>query len=181
MWEKFRQGVTCEAERIRWDDKTLSVGLVADITCSDVKCGGQSRPGGQGSGDLRRLSVEFEDVVMTDDSEWLCRNHLGGVLSINRRAFVPTDTLLKWKETCRGDKDLLSLCESNLKVPLRGLSLGPLKSGGMTAGWAQTHRQEQRRAFLKHAENIETELCLRSAGLGPSRAGVEETEGQRVK
>lgn len=48
-------------------------------------------------------------------------------MSINRHVFVPSDTLLKWNETSRGDKDLLSLCESNLKVPLRRLSFCSLK------------------------------------------------------
>lgn len=31
------------------------------------------------------------------------------LLCTNRLVFVPTDTLLKWNETRRGDKDLLSL------------------------------------------------------------------------
>lgn len=31
------------------------------------------------------------------------------LLCINRLVFVPTDTLVKWKETRRGDKDLHSL------------------------------------------------------------------------
>lgn len=59
-------------------------------------------------------------------------------LSINRHVFVPTDTRLKWNETSRGDKDLHSLCESNLKVPLRRLSFCSLKFGGAAGGWAQT-------------------------------------------
>lgn len=87
-----------------------------------------------------RLRVEFGDR-MKDGSEQLCTYHLSAVLSINRHVFVPTDMLLKWNETSRGDKDLLSLCESNLKVPLRRLSFCSLKSGGVTGGRAHTTRQ----------------------------------------
>lgn len=67
-----------------------------------------------------------------------CAYYLSAVLSIIRHVFVPTDMFLKWNETGRGDKDLKSLCESNLKVPLRRLSFCSLKSGGVTGGWAQT-------------------------------------------
>lgn len=67
-------------------------------------------------------------------TERLCAYYLSAVLSIIRHVFVPTDMFLKWNETSRGDKDLKSLCESNLKVPLRRLSFCSLKSGGVTGG-----------------------------------------------
>lgn len=69
-------------------------------------------------------------VTMRDRSEQVCTDHFSAVLSINRLVFVPTDMFLKWNETRWGDKDLKSLCESNLKVPLRRLLLCSLMSGG---------------------------------------------------
>lgn len=47
----------------------------------------------------RRVCVVFGDAGMKDSSEQLCTYHLSAVLSINRHAFVLTDTLLKWNET----------------------------------------------------------------------------------
>lgn len=69
-------------------------------------------------------------VTMRDRSEQVRTYHFSTVSSINRLAFVPTDMFLKWNKTRWGDKDLKSLCESNLKVPLRRLLLCSLMSGG---------------------------------------------------
>lgn len=88
--------------------------------------GGQSRSGARGP---QCVCEVFGGGCWNERQLWtaLCTYHLSAVLSINRHVFVPSDTLLKWNETSRGDKDLLSLCESNLKVPLRRLSFCSLK------------------------------------------------------
>lgn len=47
----------------------------------------------------RPVSGEFGDVGMKDSSGERCTYHLSAVLSINRRVFVPSDTLMKCGET----------------------------------------------------------------------------------
>ena len=141
---------------------------------ADIKCNGLSVVdwAGQGDGVLAVSARCLGDAGMKDSSEQLSTYHLSAGVSINRHVFVPTDTLLKWNETSRGDKDLRSLCESNLKVPLRRLSFCSLKSGSTTGGWAQTQAQTETLTGAVKAfspllvfwkdHNVEMKPCLQS-------------------
>lgn len=85
---------------------------------SQVRCGAHSEGGthdhDNDSGEQLWLTG---DVSSNDISGWrscVCvglgiSDRTSALLCTNRLVFVPTDTLLKWNETRRGDKDLLSL------------------------------------------------------------------------
>lgn len=114
-------------------DKTLTVWVIADIMCNDISMG--DRGAGDGAlavsvwclGMLEWKTALNSSVHTTSELSWV-------LIDMSLFRLTRFWSGMRQAEAIR----ISTLCESNLKVPLRRLSFCSLKSGGTSGGWDHT-------------------------------------------